>query len=200
MKTFAQAKQKPYLLDPNVQGEDPLTIYKSFWQVISENLTWIAIFFLFILSFLLILYFKNKRKKVVNKDNIEFSIDPYAEAIQAIEELQAKKNILNAKPFVFRLSEILRIYIQKRFSMPAMELTGEEFIVEIASNPFFSGNYEDLLQKFVKLGDRVKYSKEVTEGSQINLLLDSALYFVNDTHNRLRDQETENDKELKTSK
>ena len=84
--------------------------------------------------------------------------------------------------------------------MPAMELTGEEFIVEIASNPFFSGNYEDLLQKFVKLGDRVKYSKEVTEGSQINLLLDSALYFVNDTHNRLRDQETENDKELKTSK
>ena len=76
---------------------------------------------------------------MVNKDNIEFSIDPYAEAIQAIEELQAKKHILNAKPFVFRLSEILRIYIQKRFSMPAMELTGEEFIVEIASNPFLGG-------------------------------------------------------------
>ena len=39
--------------------------------------------------------------------------------------------------------------MQKRFQMPAMELTGEEFIVEIASNPFFSRNYEDLLRDFV---------------------------------------------------
>ena len=200
MKFFIQISDKPFLLDPNIQSEETLDVYKGFWQIVSENLAWIALSFVIIACLLLLIYFKNKRKKVVNKDNIEFSIDPYAEAIQAIEELQAKKHILNAKPFVFRLSEILRIYIQKRFSMPAMELTGEEFIVEIASNPFFSGNYEDLLQKFVKLGDRVKYSKEVTEGSQINLLLDSALYFVNDTHNRLRDQETENDKELKTSK
>ena len=73
--------------------------------------------------------------------------------------------------------------------MPAMELTGEEFIIEIVSNPFFSGNYEGLLRDFVSLGDRVKYSKETTESSQINLLLDSALYFVKDTNNRLKAEE-----------
>ena len=73
--------------------------------------------------------------------------------------------------------------------MPAMELTGEEFIIESASNPFFSGNYEELLREFVNQGDRVKYSKETTETSHISLLLDSALYFVKDTHNRLKAQE-----------
>ena len=70
-----------------------------------------------------------------------------------------------------------------------MELTGEEFIVEIVSNPFFSGNYEDLLREFVNLGDRVKYSKETTEESQINLLLDSAIHFLKDSHNRLKANE-----------
>jgi hypothetical protein len=77
--------------------------------------------------------------------------------------------------------------------MPAMELTGEEFIVEIASNPFFSRNYEDLLRDFVDQGDRVKYSKESTESSQINLLLDSALFFVKDTNKRIEDQEKTKD-------
>ena len=78
--------------------------------------------------------------------------------------------------------------------MPAMELTGEEFIVEVVSNPFFSGNYEELLREFVNLGDIVKYSKETTEISQISLLLDSALYFVKDTHSRLKAQENAQDK------
>ena len=44
-------------------------------------------------------------------------------------------------------------FMYKDAKMPAMELTGEEFIVEIVSNPFFSGNYEKLLRDFVNLGD-----------------------------------------------
>ena len=72
--------------------------------------------------------------------------------------------------------------------MPAMELTGEEFIIEILSNPFLAEITKPLLQ-FVSLGDKVKYSKETTESSQISLLLDSALYFVKDTNNRLKAEE-----------
>ena len=189
MKFFIQISDKPFLLDPNIQSEETLDVYKGFWQIVSENLDWIALSFVIIACLLLLIYFKNKRKIIEQKDSFEALIDPYDEAIQAIEELQAQKTHIRPKPFVFRLSEILRIYIQKRFSMPAMELTGEEFIIEIASNPFFSGNYEELLREFVNQGDRVKYSKETTETSHISLLLDSALYFVKDTHNRLKAQE-----------
>ena len=189
MKDFLNISDKPYLLDPNIQSEDTLEVYKSFAQIISENLTWILIFFLVIGILLSLAYLKNKKNKIHDLEPLEPQIDPYDEALEAIKELQTKKAHIQPKPFVFRLSEILRIYIQKRFNMPAMELTGEEFIIEIVSNPFFSGNYEELLRDFVNLGDRVKYSKETTETSQINLLLDSALYFVKDSHNRLKAQE-----------
>ena len=186
MKDFENISDKPYLLDPRIQSEDTLDVYKSFWQILSENLTWIAISFLILISILLFIFLKRRNQNNNEIDDIEVQIDPYDEALQAIEELQAKKTNIQPKPFVFRLSEILRIYIQKRFKMPAMELTGEEFIIEILSNPFFSGNYEALLREFVSQGDRVKYSKETTENSQISLLLDSALYFVKDTNNRLK--------------
>lgn len=189
MKDFEKISNKPYLLDPRIQSEDTLDVYKSFWQILSENLTWIAISFLILISILLFIFLKRRNQNNNEIDDIEVQIDPYDEALQAIEELQAKKTNIQPKPFVFRLSEILRIYIQKRFKMPAMELTGEEFIIEILSNPFFSGNYEALLREFVSQGDRVKYSKETTENSQISLLLDSALYFVKDTNNRLKAEE-----------
>jgi LPXTG-motif cell wall-anchored protein len=193
MQDFLASTDKPYLLDPTVESEGPLTIYKSFWQILLENYAWISILALAIILVGIAFYFIRKRKKSSQDGTIEESVDPYQEALLAIEELQGRKLKLEPKPFVFRLSEILRIYIQKRFQMPAMELTGEEFIVEIASNPFFSRNYEDLLRDFVDQGDRVKYSKEATDTSQINLLLDSALFFVKDTNKRIEDQEQAKD-------
>ena len=193
MQDFSANADKPYLLDPTVESDGPLTIYKSFWQIILENYTWISILSLAFIVIFFAFYYIRKRKKSSKAETIEESVDPYEEALQAIEELQGRKLQLEPKPFVFRLSEILRIYVQKRFQMPAMELTGEEFIVEIASNPFFSRNYEDLLRDFVDQGDRVKYSKEATETSQINLLLDSALFFVKDTNKRIEDQEQAKD-------
>lgn len=197
MQDFSANADKPYLLDPTVESEGPITIYKSFWQILSENYTWISILSLALIIIVIVFYLIRKRKKSSQNETIEESVDPYEEALLAIEELQGRKLKLEPKPFVFRLSEILRIYVQKRFQMPAMELTGEEFIVEIASNPFFSRNYEDLLRDFVDQGDRVKYSKEATETSQINLLLDSALFFVKDTNKRIEDHEKTKDEDKK---
>ena len=189
MHVFLASVNKPYLLDPAVHSDGPVTIYKGFWQILLENYIWVSIGALLFFVCLLIWYLIRNQKKSNQDQTMEETIDPFEEALQAIEELQKKKLKIEPKPFVFRLSEILRIYIQKRFQMPAMELTGEEFIVEIASNPFFSRNYEDLLRDFVGQGDRIKYSKETIESNQINLLLDSALFFVKDTNKRIEDQE-----------
>jgi hypothetical protein len=43
MQDFLANADKPYLLDPTVESDGPLTIYKSFWQILSENYTWISI-------------------------------------------------------------------------------------------------------------------------------------------------------------
>ena len=68
-----------------------------------------------------------------------------------------------------------------------MELTGEEFMREIASHSFFKNRYDKILQEFVDQGDRIKYSKENSADGQMNLLLETALHFVKDTHEKLEE-------------
>ena len=70
------------------------------------------------------------------------------------------EKIGDPKPFVFRLSEILRVYVERLFKLPAMELTGEEFMREIATHSFFKNRYESTLMEFIEQEDRIKYSKE----------------------------------------
>jgi hypothetical protein len=190
MTYLFSVNSKPFLLDQNFKSDSPVSVYKSLWQIWSENYHWVIILLLTLLTASVLVFLFRKKDKNKNNKAIDVQIDPFDEAISAIQELQRNKLGMAPKPFVFRLSEILRIYVQKRFKMPAMELTGEEFIIETASNPFFKNRYEDLLREFVDRGDRVKYSKETASTIELNLLLDSALHFVTDSHSRISDQES----------
>ena len=98
---------------------------------------------------------------------------------------------MDAKPFVFRLSEVLRVYVERCFALPAMELTGEEFLREVAEHKFFRKRYDDLLHEFVDRSDMVKYSRESIDGEGLRLLLDSAVNFVKDSHRRLEEEATQ---------
>ena len=150
------SEDKSFLLDPDPLGENALPIFKPFSQLIHENL--ILIFS--ILALLLLVgayYFSFDAKQKRKMDQNEERIDPYAEAINAISELQGQRPRLKPKPFIFKLSEILRIYVEKLFNFPAMELTGEEFLREVASHNFFKNRYESRLRDFVSRGDRIKY-------------------------------------------
>ena len=89
-------------------------------------------FFLILVLTLLILViiiwrFLRKKNSKPEESNTQVVVDPYKEAIEAIDKLQGQKNI-NPKPFVFKLSEILRIYVERLFNLPAMELTGKSFL------------------------------------------------------------------------
>ncbi len=176
-----------FLLDSDRLLDSPVPVSKGFFQIIKENtflLTSIA--FIFILTLLIIFYLR-KRKKTGIDDKEEKLIDPYEEALSAITALKEEQSILSPKPFIFRLSEILRIYVEKVFNVPAMELTGEEFMREIASHSFFKNRYDEILREFIRQGDRIKYSEENFEDGEMNLLMQTALHFVQDTHVKLQD-------------
>lgn len=173
-----------YLLDSNLQTDSPLPVYKTFLQIFEENLYSVLILFFCILLGLLIWHILKKKK--LNSEKIETTppSDPFEDAIKAITALQNQKKI-EPKPFVFKLSEILRLYVERLFSFPALELTGEEFMKEIVSHSFFKNRYENTLRDFVVQGDIIKYSRELVSERTTDQLLELALHFVKDTHARL---------------
>ena len=180
---------KGYLLEQNREQDSPIPIFKTFAQLVEENILSISVVFIFLLLVALI-FIVLKKKKQIEKDLDEPEpIDPFEEALSCIENLQSQHPPLSAKPFVFRLSEILRIYVERVFKVPAMELTGEEFMKEIASHSFFKNRYDQSLREFIDQGDQIKYSKEKTDDGQMTLLLETALHFVKDTHAKMIEKE-----------
>jgi hypothetical protein len=180
---------KGYLLEQNREQDSPIPIFKTFGQLLEENVLPISVFLIFLLLVALILIILKKNKQMKTDLNEPEPVDPFEEALSCIETLQSQRPPLSAKPFVFRLSEILRIYVERVFKVPAMELTGEEFMKEIASHSFFKNRYDQSLREFIDQGDQIKYSKEKTDDGQMTLLLDTALHFVKDTHAKMLEKE-----------
>jgi hypothetical protein len=180
--------QKAYLLDPSVESDNPLPVFKSVGEIVSENLTLLLVILSSLIFFLVAWYLLKKKNQQTQEEELSTPTDPFEDAIESIHQLQKQSPRLLPKPFVFKLSEILRIYIERLFRFPAMELTGEEFMREIASHSFFQNRYEDLLREFVERGDRVKYSEESIDGTETDHLLDSALHLVKDIHAKLEEE------------
>ena len=181
------SKSASYLLELNLETDSPIPVYKTITQIFEENLYWFLIPILTItLAFIVWRYIKKKKLSLEEKE-VALPVDPFEEAIRSISELQNEK-IGDPKPFVFRLSEILRVYVERLFKLPAMELTGEEFMREIATHSFFKNRYESTLMEFIEQGDRIKYSKEEFSLTITEQLLELALHFVRDTHAKLLEE------------
>ena len=181
------SKSASYLLELNLETDSPIPVYKTITQIFEENLYWFLIPILTItLAFIFWRYIKKKKLNLEEKE-VALPVDPFEEAIRSISELQNEK-IGDPKPFVFRLSEILRVYVERLFKLPAMELTGEEFMREIATHSFFKNRYESTLMEFIEQGDRIKYSKEEFSLTITEQLLELALHFVRDTHAKLLEE------------
>ena len=136
MDSLKGRNDKPYLLDSSVQSDDPLSIYKSLWQILYENSTWILILVGVVLATIIFLFCKKKKKAEEPKQPAEITIDPYEEALQAIQELQANKHKYSLNLLFLDFLKFSGFMYKDASKMLAMELTGEEFIVEIVSNPF----------------------------------------------------------------
>ena len=188
--SFNPISSKSYLLEANRQIDNTVPIFKSFSQLIQENLFPITSIMLLFLASAIIYFLIRKKKKTGNILDEPPPTDPYEDALQNIEKLQSQRPSLSPKPYVFRLSEILRIYVERVFQVPAMELTGEEFMKEIASHAFFTNRYDKILQEFIDQGDQIKYSKETADDGEMKQLLHTALHFVKDTHAKLLADET----------
>ncbi len=83
--------------------------------------------------------------------------------------------------FYYRISAIVRGYIERRYGVSAPEMTTEEFLAATAGDFRFAAGSATELQAFLTACDLVKYARHRPEAGEWNDLLRSAAQFVERT-------------------
>jgi len=102
---------------------------------------------------------------------------------QAFNELNAlvSENLIekgDIKAFYQKISDIIRRYIENRFSIKAPEQTTEEFLSGIQSHNDFDAAYKALLKNFLTHCDLVKFARHQPETEDIQNTFDSSKEFI----------------------
>jgi hypothetical protein len=109
-------------------------------------------------------------------------IPPHLRARRSLEEALAF--IGEPQPFVFRVSDALRIYLEDCFNLRAPERTTEEFLIELTSSSSLSTDQKARLAEFLQACDLVKFARHTPSEVQLRELHAAALRLVSETEPR----------------
>ena len=127
-----------------------------------------------------IAYFLKRRfrgKQALSKPAV--TISPHRKAkdrLRAADELMS-----DPYKFCFFVSDVLRTYVEERFSLHAPDRTTEEFMDELRRAPQLHPAHKSLLEDFLARCDLVKFARAEPTEPELRSLLDSALRFVDET-------------------
>ena len=136
-----------------------------------------------IITYLLVRYFKNKKRKQPREAK---QIVPVEEAhiiaLRELEQLKEKKlwEAGKVKQYYSELSEIIRVYIENRWQISAMEMVSSEIIVELQKVSIFK---EEIIriEKMFEMADLVKFAKWNPLPSDHHLAFQFGKQFVENT-------------------
>jgi len=104
-------------------------------------------------------------------------------ALRELDKLRAEKlwQQSKGKEYYTRLTEIIRVYIEQRYEILALEMTSDEIIQALKNSMVEDLGSIDLLRKMFATADLVKFAKlqPLPDENEINLL--NAYQFVNNT-------------------
>lgn len=135
----------------------PVRIPLNWWMIVMWTL--IGLILIAISFYLYKKYFKRKPlEQVVQPKRIK--IPAHVEALSKLDKLNSQQ--LWQKGFVkdyhSRITEIIREYFEKRFSLPALEMTTSESLNDLAKHPE-AINVLHVTGKFLNNADLVKFAK-----------------------------------------
>jgi len=99
--------------------------------------------------------FRKKPKQTARAVKSAFQI-----ANEALEDLKLKNlpDQGKIKQYYIELSDIVRHYLENRFTIAAPEMTTEEFLAFLQESYVLSGSHKDLLKEFLSFCDMVKHA------------------------------------------
>ena len=125
---------------------------------------------------------KRKRKK---QEGVRFKplIPPHITALQELDKVKEERLWQNnrEKEYYSRLTEILRIYLEGRYEIYAMEQTSEEILDSLSKTGFNDNRLFDKLKSTLTISDLAKFAKLKPSPNENEGCLLDAYVFVNDT-------------------
>ena len=104
---------------------------------------------------------------------------PHEIALQRLEEISALMQPARAREFSIAASDIVRLYIEQRFSVTATRRTTEEFLRDLlGSSDAALAQHQGLLGEFLHQCDFVKFAGQSLTERNMESLRESARAFV----------------------
>lgn len=173
----------PVVTDTITQVKDikpPLNTPLNF----AELWPYVAGFVLLVAIIWLVVYFIRKQKNgdasvQINKRNDP----PHVIALQELDKLRSEKLWQNnmVKQYYVRLSETVRVYIQSRFDIEALEMTSDEIITSLHGIIVDEPDAVDTLKSLFTLSDLVKFAKANPLPNENEVSMLNAYQFINNT-------------------
>ena len=135
--------------------------------------------------FFIFYYIRWKKKNVPLFSKPEKPAEPaHIIALRELDRIKAQKlwQQEKIKQYYSEVADTIRMYIENRFDIPAMEQTSSETIGIFRQNKeLVSGASVDQIQHILSLADLVKFAKYKPLPDDSNLTLINAYFFVNQT-------------------
>jgi len=149
-------------------------------EILTELLVITAV--LIILSILGFLLYRKFRKKQIQEE-IEKSLPAHILAYKELDKLKSEKLWENGKTkeFYSRLSDIMRIYLENRFGIQAMELVSSETINSFKNQKLYEDMVVQMLENILVTADLVKFAKANPLILENQKNLDNSYLFVEQT-------------------
>jgi len=152
------------------------------WKWYSKYFYWgFSLLVIIILIILITIYFTKKNKIVVLKTE-KPKIPAHIIALQSLEKIKNEQiwKEEKTKEYYSSISDTIRLYIEERFKVNALESTTAE-IMKAFRSQVVDKESKDKLQQLLMLSDLVKFAKQFPIISEHTFTLQNAFDFVNET-------------------
>jgi hypothetical protein len=160
----------------------PLSVPLTFREI----LPWLILAVLVILVILAVLFYLKKRKKAepVFQIRSKTQLLPHELALSELEKLRVKKlwQAGRTKEYHSELTDILRKYLEDRFSIMALEMTSQDIIDSVRTQNNMHNDSIRKLNHILAMADLVKFAKMQPLPVENDMSMENAVAFVLDTY------------------
>ena len=137
---------------------------------------------LLLLAFGIYAYFKWYKKGINPLKPVKKRLPPYEEAMQALSNLMSRNLWQNGqeKEYYTTLTDILRVYIDRRFGINAVEMTSTQIMDKIRQNED-AHIAKEQLNNVLEIADFVKFANMHTLADDNEIAFQRAVNFVEQT-------------------